>query len=75
MKSISKLILEDRAKRSETVKTIIDDGFGAVVLKANIPGPEKRLPVSYLLVRYYGALLNLLLNTKPLIIDGYDGPA
>ena len=75
MKSISKLILEDREKRSETVKTIIDDGFGAVVLKANIPGPEKRLPVSYLLVRYYGALLNLLLNTKPLIIDGYDGPA
>ena len=63
MKSISKLILEDREKRSETVKTIIDDGFGAVVLKANIPVPKT--PSGQLsLVRYYGALLNLLLNTN-----------
>ncbi|MDD4243910.1 MAG: triphosphoribosyl-dephospho-CoA synthase [Bacilli bacterium] len=68
------LILEDREKRIDYIKTIIDKGFGAITLRANIPGSEKRIPVAYLLVQYYGAILNRLLSRKPLIIDGFDGP-
>lgn len=67
-------ILVDREERANLVKTYIDK-YQVVTLKANIPGPNKNIPISYILINLFKDKLAGKLN--PLSMSFYessDGP-
>jgi holo-ACP synthase / triphosphoribosyl-dephospho-CoA synthase len=68
-------ILFDREGRHEFIRPFVDRGFVVIALKANIPGPDKRLFAAYLIVGYFERLLDKIPHVEKYIKDGFDGPA
>jgi len=67
-------ILEDRENRSKEIRKYIND-YQVVCLKANIPGDNKQIYLSYLLVKLFSKkILDLYKPIKTIYFDSYDGP-
>lgn len=65
-------ILADREKRSEIIKKAASQS-DLITVKANIPGADKRIKESFLLVRYFTNLALKEFNGKAEIYNGADG--
>lgn len=67
-------ILAARERRRNIV-TGISMKDGAVTVRANIPGPDKGIAESYLIVRHFASIMADVIGAKPVLLDGADGPA
>lgn len=72
--SEAKDILAARERRHDIVSGIAMKG-GAVTVRANIPGLDKNITESYLIVRHFATIMTKLIGVKPILLDGADGPA
>lgn len=68
-------VLFDREGRHEFIRPFVERGFVVIALKANIPGPDKRLFAAYLIVGYFERLLDKIPHMEKHIKDGFEGPA
>ncbi len=67
-------ILRDRERRHGFILPYLKNGQVVVTIKANIPGPDKRLNIAYLLITYFAQKLNELPLIEKHRLDGPDGP-
>ncbi|HOP57286.1 MAG TPA: triphosphoribosyl-dephospho-CoA synthase [Bacillota bacterium] len=67
-------ILNDREKRANMIALFLRDRDVVVTIRANIPGPDKRLPGAYVLIRHFSKLFYPEQQNNSLFVDGADGP-
>ena len=75
MTFIADEILRNREQRHDFIRPFVDQGHIALSLKANIPGPDKRIFVAYLVVGYYEKLLANIDYAEKFRMEGADGPS
>lgn len=66
-------ILKAREERQRQILSLAAEG-PVVTVKANIPGRDKRVGESYLIVRYFTARIALDFGGEAVLYDGADGP-
>ena len=75
MTYIADEILKNREQRHDFIRPFIDQGNVALSLKANIPGPDKRIFIAYVVVGYYELLLADIGYSEKFRLEGADGPS
>lgn len=75
MTYIADEILRNREQRHDFIRPFIDQGNVALSLKANIPGPDKRIFIAYVVVGYYELLLADIGYSEKFRLEGADGPS
>lgn len=68
----SSAILADREYKSNLIKSLANKS-DLISVKANIPGPDKRIKESFLIVRHFTDELAERYGAKPAFLDGEDG--
>jgi len=67
-------ILRDRERRHESILPYLKPGKVVVTIKANIPGPDKRLNLAYLIITYFAQKFSQMHASEKHRYDGPDGP-
>ena len=75
MTYIADEILKNREQRHDFIRPFIDQGNVALSLKANIPGPDKRIFIAYVVVGYYELVLADIGYSEKFRLEGADGPS
>lgn len=67
-------ILVSREERFQKIQSLLEKHEVIISLKANIPGPDKNIPVAYLLVKIFSHLIdpNQVMNRE--FFESEDGP-
>lgn len=68
----SEAILSDREARNNLIINAAENG-NVITVKANIPGTDKRLKESFLIVRYFTNIVLASLGGEAAVFDGADG--